>query len=167
VSKKFHLLDVAASSHAHAMGTAVTHTARVSAFNNLGDDSSPDVREAPSLGRTMEKHVSQRLRCLVSFCALASQFLPWALITSFADPTHIAPSLNLPLESLVEHLEYCLPRVSFILLPHFYVVMLVLISFLFHRRLHCQKSSVRRGLLNWLRCQRLWSCKRWPCHKLT
>jgi hypothetical protein len=58
VSKKFHLLDVAASFHAHVTGAAMTCAAQVPAFNNLGDDSSPDVHEAPSLGNTMEKPVS-------------------------------------------------------------------------------------------------------------
>jgi hypothetical protein len=58
VSKKFCLLDVVASSHAHAVGTTVTHTAQVPAFNNLGDDLSPDVCKTPSLEWTTEKRVS-------------------------------------------------------------------------------------------------------------
>jgi hypothetical protein len=58
VSKKFHLLDVAASSHTNTACTTTTHTAWVPAFDNLGDDSSPDVHEAPSPGKTMEKPVS-------------------------------------------------------------------------------------------------------------
>jgi hypothetical protein len=58
VSKKFHLLDVAASCQACAVGVTTTRTAQVSAFDNLGDDSSPNVHEAPSLGATMEKPVS-------------------------------------------------------------------------------------------------------------
>jgi hypothetical protein len=53
----------------------------------------------------------------------------WALITSFAVPTRLAPSLDLPLESLDEDLEYYLHHVSFVLPPHFYAVMLVLIDF--------------------------------------
>jgi hypothetical protein len=57
VSKKFCLLDVAALSHARATSAVTTRTARV-AFDNLGDDSSPDVHEAPSPETTMEKHVS-------------------------------------------------------------------------------------------------------------
>jgi hypothetical protein len=36
----------------------VTHTVWVPAFDNLGNDSSPDVREAPSSTRMMEKPVS-------------------------------------------------------------------------------------------------------------
>jgi uncharacterized coiled-coil protein SlyX len=56
------------------------------------------------------------------------------------------PSLDLPLGSLDEDLEYCLHPVSFVLPPHFYDVVLVLIGFLFHRRLHCQRSNVRRGV---------------------
>jgi hypothetical protein len=39
VSKKFCLLDVAASSHEpHAVSASVTHTAQVLAFDNLSDD---------------------------------------------------------------------------------------------------------------------------------
>jgi hypothetical protein len=41
----------------------------------------------------------------VSFCTLASRFSPRALITGFADPTQLAPSLDLPLESLDEDLD--------------------------------------------------------------
>jgi hypothetical protein len=63
------------------------------------------------------------------FCALASQFLPCALITSFADPTRLVPSLDLLLECLDEDLEYYLRRVSFVLPPHFYVVVIVLIDY--------------------------------------
>jgi hypothetical protein len=58
VSKRFHLLDVAASFQAHAIGIATTRTAQVLAFDNPGDDSSSDVREAPSPGAIMEKHAS-------------------------------------------------------------------------------------------------------------
>jgi hypothetical protein len=58
VSKKFRLLDVAASCQACAVGVTMTRTALVSGFNNLGDDSSPSVHEAPSLGATMEKPAS-------------------------------------------------------------------------------------------------------------
>jgi uncharacterized coiled-coil protein SlyX len=65
----------------------------------------------------------------VSFCALATRFLPWALITGFADPTRRAPSLDLPLESLDEDLECCLHHVSFALPQHFYVVWLALIDY--------------------------------------
>jgi hypothetical protein len=59
VSKKFYLLDVAASSHEpHIAGAAVTHTAQVPAFNNLDDDSSLDVCKTPSPGKMIEKHMS-------------------------------------------------------------------------------------------------------------
>jgi hypothetical protein len=58
VSRKFLLLDVATSSHTHTARAAITHTAQVPAFDNLGDDSSPDVRDAPSPGKTMEKPAS-------------------------------------------------------------------------------------------------------------
>jgi hypothetical protein len=43
-SEKFCLLDAAALSHRlHIMGIATTRVARVLTFNNLSDDSSPDV----------------------------------------------------------------------------------------------------------------------------
>jgi hypothetical protein len=58
VSKKFHLLDVVDLSQACAAGIVMTHTARVPAFDNLDDDSLPDVREAPSPGATMGKPAS-------------------------------------------------------------------------------------------------------------
>jgi hypothetical protein len=58
VSKKFYLLNVAASSHAHDVGAIETYTARVLTFNNLSDDSSPDVCKTPSPKRMIEKHVS-------------------------------------------------------------------------------------------------------------
>jgi hypothetical protein len=58
MSKKILLLDVAALSHTHTTGTATTCTAWVRAFDNLDDDSSPDVHEAPSSGMTMEKPTS-------------------------------------------------------------------------------------------------------------
>jgi hypothetical protein len=59
VSKKFCPLDVVASSHGlHAMGVAATHAARVLAFNNLGDDSSLDVRKTPSPVKMVERRVS-------------------------------------------------------------------------------------------------------------
>jgi hypothetical protein len=58
VSKKFCLLDIAALSHAHVVGATATRTTRVPALDNLSDDSSLDVHEAPSPGRMMEKPVS-------------------------------------------------------------------------------------------------------------
>jgi hypothetical protein len=57
-SNKFRLLDVAASSHAHATDAAASHTARVPAFDNLSEDSSLDVRKTPSPERVTEKCVS-------------------------------------------------------------------------------------------------------------
>jgi hypothetical protein len=58
VFKKFRLLDVVASSQARATGISTTHTTQVLAFNNLDDDSSPNVLEAPSPRAAMEKHAS-------------------------------------------------------------------------------------------------------------
>jgi hypothetical protein len=61
VSKKNCLLDVLTSSHGvHDKGPTAAYggerTARLVAFYNLGDDSSPDVRKTPSPKRTGEKH---------------------------------------------------------------------------------------------------------------
>jgi hypothetical protein len=47
----------------------------------------------------------------------------------FADPTRLVPSLDLLLENLDKDVEYCLHRVSFLLLSHFGVVVLVLIDY--------------------------------------
>jgi hypothetical protein len=127
VSKKFSLLDVAASSHARTMGATATRTARVPAFDNLGDDLSPDVREA-RVSAAFGISCLSCLQYLVNFCALASQFLPWALITSFADPVQLAASLDLLLESIDEDLEYSLHRISFVLPPHFSTIVLILID---------------------------------------
>jgi hypothetical protein len=62
VSKMICLLDVAALSHGvHAMGLSMTHVehaARVLAFDNLGDDSLPDVCETISPKRVGGKRAS-------------------------------------------------------------------------------------------------------------
>jgi hypothetical protein len=61
VSKKFCPLDVAASSHGLHAGLTMTHverTSRVPTFDNLSDDSSPDVRKTPSPRRVHEKCAS-------------------------------------------------------------------------------------------------------------
>jgi hypothetical protein len=60
VSKNFFLLDVPTPSHGpREEGLAMTHAvelaAHVAAFDNLGDDSSPDVHWAPSPKGTREK----------------------------------------------------------------------------------------------------------------
>jgi hypothetical protein len=59
VSKKFCLLDVLGTSQSpHDEGRAATnvieHATRVAAFDNLGDDSSLDIRGAPSPKKTEE-----------------------------------------------------------------------------------------------------------------
>jgi hypothetical protein len=74
VSKKVCLFDVAALSHGvHTVVLGVTHverTSRVPAFDNLGDDSSPDVHDIPPPKR-LEGNMHLRLRrCQVSFCVL-------------------------------------------------------------------------------------------------
>jgi hypothetical protein len=63
VSKKFCLLDVAApSSGLRGAGLTMTRAgervARVVAFDNLGDDSLPDVRKTPSPMRAGEKRAT-------------------------------------------------------------------------------------------------------------
>jgi hypothetical protein len=59
VSKKSRLLDAMGSSHRpHTMGVAATHAAQVSTLDNLGDDSSPDVRRTPSPVQTIERRAS-------------------------------------------------------------------------------------------------------------
>jgi hypothetical protein len=58
LSKKFHPLDVAALSQSHTAVIVMTRTTQVPAFDNLSDDSSSDVREAPSQRATMDKHTS-------------------------------------------------------------------------------------------------------------
>jgi hypothetical protein len=50
-------------------------------------------------------------------------------MTAFSDPAWLAPLLDLSLENLDEDLEYCLHHISFVLLLHFYIVVLVLIDY--------------------------------------
>jgi hypothetical protein len=83
VSKKFHLLDVVASSHElHAMGITTTRTTQVPAFDNLGDDSSPDVRKTPSPAKTVEKHASPPPSVSSKFLGFSFTLLPRALIST-------------------------------------------------------------------------------------
>jgi hypothetical protein len=59
VSKKFRLLDVASSSdELQTADVTLTHAARVSAFNNLNDDASPDVCKTHSPAKMAEKCAS-------------------------------------------------------------------------------------------------------------
>jgi hypothetical protein len=59
ISKKFSLLDVVAQSHGlHGVGPTMTLIARVLAFDNIGDDSSPDGHKTLSLIKAGEKHTS-------------------------------------------------------------------------------------------------------------
>jgi hypothetical protein len=59
VFKKFRLLDVAASSHRpRTMGVATSRAARVPTFDNLDDDSSPEVCKTPSPKQTIQEHTS-------------------------------------------------------------------------------------------------------------
>jgi hypothetical protein len=83
VSKKFHLLDVATLSQGHAGGVMMTHTAQLPAFDNLDDDSSPDVPEAPSPGATMEKAASSPPLASGEFLRFSFTILIMVLIDGF------------------------------------------------------------------------------------
>jgi hypothetical protein len=83
VPKKFCLLDVAAWSHEpHATGFAVTRIARVMAFNNLSDDSSPDVHKTPSPGKMIEK-------CVCPPPLVSGEFLRFSFMIFTAGPDNI------------------------------------------------------------------------------
>jgi hypothetical protein len=82
VSKKFHLLDVAASTHGlHAAGVTLTHAAWVLAFDNLGYDSLPDLSKTPSPTKTVEKRASPPLSMSDKFLHFSFALLPWAFLT--------------------------------------------------------------------------------------
>jgi hypothetical protein len=78
VSKKFCLLDVAAPSRRPLTGgatvTRIERAARVPAFENLGDDSSPNVRKTPSPKRIAERRASP-------LPSMSDEFFLYALIT--------------------------------------------------------------------------------------
>jgi hypothetical protein len=77
----FHLLYVAASSHGpHTAGATATHATQVPAFDNLEDDSSPDVRNTPSLEKTVEKHTSSPPSVSSEYLCFSFALLLWALI---------------------------------------------------------------------------------------
>jgi hypothetical protein len=86
VSKKFHLLDVATLSQGHAEGVTMTRTAQLPAFDNLDDDSSPDVLEAPSPGATMEKAASSLPLAPGEFLRFSFTILIMVLMASFCRP---------------------------------------------------------------------------------
>jgi hypothetical protein len=63
ISNFFCLLDATAPSHGlRGVGLTTVHVGeratRVAAFDNLGDDCSPDFRRTPSLKKAMEKSVA-------------------------------------------------------------------------------------------------------------
>jgi hypothetical protein len=87
----------------------------VPAFDHLGDNSSSDVREAPSSGTTMEKPVSPLPSAsgeFLCFCFIILTVVPDDFL--FADPARLVPLPDLPLENLDEDLEYYLRHVSFV-----------------------------------------------------
>jgi hypothetical protein len=147
VSKKFCLLDVAASSHGpHTVGTTSTRAARVPTFNNLSDDSLLDVCKTPSPKKMVEKHASALPSVSGEICILAS-LCCYGPHDCFAETTRLVPLLDLLLENLDEDLEYCLRRVSFVLLSHFGIVVLILIDYFISQALtlsrkQCEKRAM-------------------------
>jgi hypothetical protein len=114
VSKKVRPSDVAASSQGpHAMGATMTRAARVPVFDNLGDDSSPDVHKTTSPTMMIGKCTSPPPSVSGELCLLGSYFLLRARTSAFADPTRLAPSLDLPLRNPDEDKEYCLHHICF------------------------------------------------------
>jgi hypothetical protein len=82
VSKKFDLLDVAASSHGPCtVSVAATYVAQVSVFDNLGDDSSPNVHKTPSPKRTGEK-------CASSPPSVSGEFLRFSFVLFTMGPNN-------------------------------------------------------------------------------
>jgi hypothetical protein len=76
VSKKVRPSDVAASSQGpHAMGATMTRAARVPVFDNLGDDSSPDVHKTTSPTMMIGKCTSPPPSVSGELCLLGSYFL--------------------------------------------------------------------------------------------
>jgi hypothetical protein len=146
VSKKFHLLDAAGSSQGpHTMGVAVTRVARVSAFDNLGDDSSPHVCKTPSRVRMIERHAS--LPPLVSgeFLCFSFAYVTVGPDNCFTGVARPPLSLDFPLEDLDKNLESCLHAISFILPSYFHAIVLVLIDCSISQALALsEKQRVRR-----------------------
>jgi hypothetical protein len=97
VSKKFHLLDVVGSSHEpHAAGIVRTHAAQVLTFNNLGDDSSPDVRKTPSPVKTIERCASPPPLVSGEFLCFGFDFVTAGPNNYFTGATQPPPSIDLP-----------------------------------------------------------------------
>jgi hypothetical protein len=100
VSKKFHLMDVAAPPLMPS--AAVPCAARVPAFNNLEGDSSLGSRAGPCLRRLRSTHVHR-----------APALLTEVLMGIFTDAIRPPASTDLPLDWLDDDLERNLHRVSF------------------------------------------------------
>jgi hypothetical protein len=85
VSKTICLLDaVVPSLKLPTRNIAMTHVgrvARVPAFDNLGDDSSPDVHKTPSPKRNMEKRMCPLPSTSGEFLLFKFHLFPHALIT--------------------------------------------------------------------------------------
>jgi hypothetical protein len=79
VSNKFRLLDVVASSQGpHTVGTTMIHATRVLTSDNLGDDSSLDVRKTPSPERMVERRVPPPTMVSGEFLYFRFALLLWA-----------------------------------------------------------------------------------------
>jgi hypothetical protein len=105
VSKKFCLLDVAAPSRRPLTGgatmTRIERAARVPAFENLGDDSSPNVCKTPSPKRIAERRASPLPSMSDEFFFVRPDNCP-------TGAARLSAPMDLPLESLDEDLERCL-----------------------------------------------------------
>jgi hypothetical protein len=129
VSKKFRLLDATGLSHRpHAMGVTTTHAARVPAFDNLGDDSSPDVRQTHSPIWTIERCASPPPSMSGEFLCFSLAFVTTGAYSYFTGVVRPPPSLDFSLGDLGESLESCLHCVSFVLPSYFYAFVLALID---------------------------------------
>jgi hypothetical protein len=129
VFKKFCLLGAAGSSHGpHTAGIAATHAAQVSAFDNLGDDSSPDVHKTSSPIRTLKRHGSPPPSVSSELLSFSFTFVTVSPNNSFIGTAQPPPSLDFTLEDLDRDLESCLCHVSFVLPSYFHAIVLILID---------------------------------------
>jgi hypothetical protein len=146
VSKKFHPLDVVASSHGpRTVGITTTHAARVPTFDNLRDDSFADVRGTPSPKRMTEKCASPPLPLFGEFWHLSFTLFVASSDKWFADPTCVTPLLDLPLGNLGEDLDYFLHRVSFMLSSFRFVMPIVIDYFASQALALSEKRLEKRG----------------------
>jgi hypothetical protein len=150
VSKKFCLLDVAGSSHSPpppAKGIAATHGARVLAFDNLGDGSSPDVCQTPLSVRTIERRVYPPPSVFGEFLGFRLAFITAGPDNCFIGAAQPLPSLDFLLKDLDETLETYLHCVSFVLPSYFHAFVLAWIDCLISQALALsEKQRVERAI---------------------